>query len=107
MNKLAFFFIFLLVSNVASAQKITPADLKILHKKEDSLKTLSLKIIQGRTSSDRFMADSEFTKIFVRALRVKNSFHYPFDSLITISKLSPPDSSFKIIRKPIASNAYL
>ena len=96
MNKLAFLLIFLVFNSVASAQRITSPDLKILHKKEDSLKTLSVKIIQGRTSSDRFMADSEFTKIFVRALRVKNSFHYPFDSLITISKLSPPDSSFKI-----------
>ena len=34
--------------------------------------------------------------MFVRALKIKNSFHYSFDSLLTISKLSPPDSSFKI-----------
>lgn len=78
------------------AQKITASDLKILQKKEDSLKTLSLKIIQGRSAGDRFVADSEFTKIFVRALKIKNSIHYPFDSLLTISKLAPPDSSFKI-----------
>ena len=70
--------------------------MKILQKREDSLKTLSLKIIQGRTAGDRFAADSEFTKMFVRALKIRNSFHYSFDSLITISKLSPPDSSFKI-----------
>ena len=78
------------------AQKISTPDLKILQKKEDSLKTLSLKIIQGRTAGDRFAADSEFTKMFVRALKIKNSFHYSFDSLLTISKLSPQDSTFKI-----------
>ena len=71
-------------------------DLKTLQKKEDSLKIISLKIIQGRNAGERFEADSQFTKIFVRALKVKNSFHYSFDSLLTISKLSPPDSSFKI-----------
>ena len=85
-----------MVSNVVAAQKIAVADMKILKKKEDSLQTLSLKIIQGRTAGDRFEADSEFTKMFVRALKTKNSFHYSFDSLLTISKLSPPDSSFKI-----------
>ncbi|MEO5782813.1 MAG: hypothetical protein ABIQ07_06050 [Ginsengibacter sp.] len=95
MNKLVVV-LFLLVSNVIVAQKINVPDLKILQKKEDSLKTLSLKIIQGRTAGDRFAADSEFTKMFVRALKIKNSFHYSFDSLLTISKLSPSDSSFKI-----------
>ncbi|HUS02683.1 MAG TPA: hypothetical protein VMY77_13185 [Chitinophagaceae bacterium] len=96
MNKLAFFLIFLFFTNDVFAQKITSPDLKLLQKKEDSLKTLSLKIIQGRTASDRFLADSEFTKVFVRALKIKNSFNYRFDSLLTISRLTPPDSSFKI-----------
>ena len=97
MNKIlsTFLFIIFLSTNVA-AQKITLADERILHRKEDSLKVLALKIIQGRNSADRFLADSEFTKMFVRALKTKNSFHYPFDSLITISRLSPEDSSFKI-----------
>ena len=96
MNKYILFFFLLILNNGTFSQKITPADLKILQKKEDSLKTLSLNIIQGRTAGDRFIADSQFTKIFVRALKVKNSFQYPFDSLLTISKLSPPDSTFKI-----------
>lgn len=96
MNKLAFFLVFLFFSNAVLAQKITSSDLKVLQKKEDSLKILSLKIIQGRTAGDRFLADSEFTKIFVRALKIKNSFHYRFDSLLTISRLAAPDSSFKI-----------
>lgn len=96
MNRFITLLFVLFLNTGVSAQKVTQADLKILQKKEDSLKTLSLKIIQGRTAGDRFIADSEFTKIFVRALKVKNSFQYPFDSLITISKLSPPDSTFKI-----------
>src|SRR5687767_3136403 len=78
------------------SQKLSSADLKILRKKEDSLKVLAMQIIQGRTSTERFAADSQFTRMFVRALKIKNSILYPFDSLLTISKLSPSDSSFKI-----------
>ncbi|MEO6905285.1 MAG: hypothetical protein ABI148_02920 [Ginsengibacter sp.] len=67
-----------------------------MQKKEDSLKTVAIQILQGRNPEDRFAADSQFTKIFVRALQTKNSFYFPFDSLISIAKVIPPDSSFKI-----------
>lgn len=96
MHKLIIFLSFFFLGTAVSAQKISSSDLKILKKKEDSLQILSLKIIQGKTAGDRFQADSEFTKMFVRALKIKSSFHYAFDSLLTISKLSPTDSSFKI-----------
>ena len=96
MNKPCFFFItFFLVSNFCFAQ-ISGSERKDIQKKEDSLKTFALQIIQGRTAAERFAADSQFTKMFVRALKIKNSFYYHFDSLLTISKLTPPDSSFKI-----------
>ncbi len=94
-----FFFSSLLVlfyCNISPAQSTSAADLKALRKKEDSLTIFALQIIRGRTVADRFKADSQFTKMFVRALKINNSFNYSFDSLITISKLSPPDSSFKI-----------
>lgn len=42
-------------------------------------------------------SDSIFTKTLLRALLVKNSFYYPFDSVIGISKLYAPDTSFRII----------
>ncbi|MEO9209869.1 MAG: hypothetical protein ABI208_02155, partial [Ginsengibacter sp.] len=67
-----------------------------LQKKEDSLKIFSNTILMGKTAEERFSADSFFTKILVRALKTKNSFYYPFDSLKTISKLTPTDQSFKI-----------
>ena len=88
---LMFFF-----TSTTFAQQITNSDKLFLLKKEDSLKTVGLKIIQGRDAADRFFADSAFTRIFVRALRTKNSFNHPFDSIINISKLYAPDSSFKI-----------
>lgn len=88
--------LFILTSSTVCAQRISRQDMALLQKKEDSLKTLSLKIIQGINPSDRFNADSSFTKVFVRALKTKNSFYYPFDSVYTVSKLYAPDSSFRI-----------
>lgn len=90
-----FTILFLLICNCSFAQ-ISSSEKKELRKKEDSLKTLSFTIVQGRTAEERFTADSQFTKMLVRALQVKNSFYYPFDSLITISRLVPEDSSFKV-----------
>ena len=94
------FFAFLLgtffVVNVLNAQQISSTDLTDLQQKEDSMKAPALQIIQGRNVSDRFYADSNFTRTFIRALKTPYSFKYPFDSLITISTLYAPDSSFRI-----------
>lgn len=97
MNKILLLLITLfIVGNACEAQRLSTAERKEFQVKEDSLKSFALELIQGRTAEDRFNADSQFTKMFVRALKLKNSFYFPFDSLITISKLSPEDSSFKI-----------
>ena len=96
MKILCSLFLFICFSITLNAQRISSADNKFLLSKEDSLKTVALKIVQGRNAADRFFADSAFTRIFVRALRTKNSFYYSFDSIVNISKLVAPDSSFKI-----------
>ena len=96
MKKPFLLFLFICSSICIFAQRIKNGDETLLHKKEDSLKTHSLKLIQGVSAESRFNADSIFTKMFVRALVTKNSFYYPFDSLETISKLYSPDSSFRI-----------
>lgn len=97
MSRILSFFLPLIIFNTSlGAQSLTQPSFKQLKQREDSLKSLSLSIIQGRTSEDRFVADSQFTRMFVRALKVPYSIQYPFDSLITISKLAPPDSSFRI-----------
>ena len=83
-------------SGICGAQNLSNKDYKSLQQKEDSMKHYAIEIIHGDNGADRFMADSIFTRMFVRALQTKNSIEYPFDSLITISKLSPKDGSFKI-----------
>lgn len=96
MKRIAFLLLAFTITFSSFAQRISKADYKILEQKEDSLQKISMSIITGRSAGDRFMADSGFTRIFVRALTTKNSFYFPFDSLLNISKLYAPDSSFRI-----------
>ena len=89
------------------AQPIKKSDEKYFQQKEDSLKLYAASIIQAINPENRFKADSLFTKMFVRALKTANSFNYPFDSLETISRLYPPDSSFRIFTWQLVINDYV
>ncbi|RZL04790.1 MAG: hypothetical protein EOO62_20480, partial [Hymenobacter sp.] len=90
----------------ASAQKLSNADKKELRKKEDSLTSLSRDMVFSPNPSERFRADSNFIRTFVRSLVVKNSFSYPFDSL-NISRLYPADSSFRIFTWQMKKDEYV
>lgn len=95
-----FLFILSLVFGLAlqsGAQKISASDLKKLRIKEDSLKDYAEYLNTDSLPEDRMISDSFFTKTLVRALQIKHSFYYPFDSVWGISKLYAPDTSFRII----------
>jgi hypothetical protein len=96
MSKITLFILSNILCAVVSAQHISSSDIKMLQKKEDTLKLYANKIIAGQSMSIRFTNDSLFTRGFVKALKTPHSFQYPFDSLQTISKLYAPDSSFRI-----------
>lgn len=89
------------------AQSVTKADQVQLTQKEDSLKTYADSMINAVSTAKRFRSDSIFIKTFVRALKMKNSFYYPFDSLQTVSKLYAPDSSFRIFTWQLKKDEYL
>jgi len=89
------------------AQKISIADKKLLIKKEDSLKIYADSMINAVGAGKRFMSDSQFVKTFVRALKMSNSFLYPFDSLATVSRLYPADSSFRIFTWQLKKDDYM
>ncbi len=90
------FLILIVVVSQVQAQHIAKQDWQRLQQCEDSMKRPSFQLLQGINLSDRYQADSLFTRILVRALTTKHSFEYPFDSLMTISRLYAPDSSFRI-----------
>lgn len=97
----------LAVTLPAAAQRISTADRKQLQKKEDSLKVYADSMINAETAGKRFLSDSQFVKTFVRALKTPYSFSYPFDSLLTVSRLYPADSSFRIFTWQLKKDEYM
>lgn len=63
---------------------------------EDSLQELGPEILYGSNDSLKHAANNKFISILTKALKTPNSFDYPFDKLITISRLSPLDNTFRI-----------
>ena len=107
MKKPLFYFLFLFLTGLSvEAQRISAADLKVLAKKEDSLKSFVKNVIVDSFTAGRMRSDSHFVKTLVRSLQVKNSFYYPFDSVKGIGKVYAPDSSFRIITWQISFDDY-
>jgi len=63
----------------------------------DSLASLGRQIINNDMEMTRKNANYQFIKTLVSALKIPNSFLYPFDSVKTIKILNSPDNSFRII----------
>jgi hypothetical protein len=104
---LFFVLVFIASASFAQAKKISSADLKILQKKEDSLKIYAKDLVTDSLNNNRMRSDSFFIKVLIRSFLVKNSFYYPFDSVKGISALYAPDSSFRIMTWSITYNEDL
>lgn len=94
------------VAQVSNAQKISTTDRKKLKEREDSLQSLAADIILDSLAGPRMRSDSLFTRTLIRALQIKNSFYYPFDSIQGIAKLYAPDSTFRIFTWNLQINDY-
>lgn len=101
MKNLSFLTGLLLFSTIACAQ-LSKSDYAALQQREDSMKAYAIAIVRAENPEERAYADSIFTRMFVRALVTPYSFDYPFDSLVSISRLAPPDSAFKIFTWQLA-----
>ncbi|MBK8653453.1 MAG: hypothetical protein IPN20_06095 [Haliscomenobacter sp.] len=73
--------------------KADQEQLKIL---EDTLALLSFLIINDSLEENRFGATRLMIPTLVKALKVKNSFDYPFERLKAVSIQYPPDSTFRV-----------
>jgi hypothetical protein len=76
-------------------------NIKQLHTYEDSLVILGKKFVNDENDLERKNANYAFIKTLVNALKVPNSFLYPFDSVKSISIVNSPDNRFRILSWPI------
>ncbi|MFT4154188.1 hypothetical protein [Parafilimonas sp.] len=88
-------FLFFITAVAASAQT-DATGVNTLQNQEDSLAYYAKRMVYDSMAENRFYCDSVFIRRLVAALKMPYSFEYPFDSLITISRLYAPDSSFRI-----------
>jgi hypothetical protein len=70
---------------------------------EDSLVSLGKKFINEDNDLERKNANYAFIKTLVGALKLPNSFLYPFDSLKSVNIINSPDNRFRIISWPIVN----
>ena len=98
--KKIFISLFILSSIFFSEKKsfagISPNDLQTLRTYEDSLSVLADSIVNGDEQGMRTQSCYDFIRMLVQALKVKNSFDYPFDSLKHINIMYADDKSFRI-----------
>ncbi|MEO6631504.1 MAG: hypothetical protein ABIN13_07280, partial [Mucilaginibacter sp.] len=106
MKKQAFIVLILFYLPLIVSAQHTPANSPIakLNLYQDSLKTLGKTFINNETDPERKNANYQFIKTLVNALKVPNSFLYPFDSLKTISIQNSPDNKFRIFSWPIVNS---
>lgn len=71
-------------------------DLALLDEYEDTLALLAYAVINDSLPENRFGTCRELIKRLVKALKIENSFHYPFERLRSVSIQYPQDSSFRI-----------
>lgn len=106
MKKLAIIFsLFVSLPGLALAQHSDEnTRLKQLKVYEDSLKSLGKKFVNNEEELERKNANYTFIRTLVSALKIPNSFLYPFDSLTTVKIVNSPDNRFRIISWPIIND---
>jgi len=83
-------------SKLPSRPVVSKGDLKKINLIQDTLRLLSEAVLYDSVDEQKKKACYNFIPAFVRALKINNSFYFPFDSLLHISKVYAPDSSFRI-----------
>lgn len=86
-------FIYLVSIHVLPAQNENHFYLKM---EEQELVPIAKDILNHDSSEYKFSINKQFGKRLSDLLAMPGSFEYPFDSLVTLSKLSPPDKSFRL-----------
>ncbi len=81
----------------APASQPSAESIKLFEGLEDTLGVLGYAIVNDSVEAERFAACKVFITTLVRTLKIENSFYYPFEQLKSVSILTPPDSTFRII----------
>lgn len=85
-------------------KRIDSLSLDSLNDIEIRLEGLGKSMIVSTDEKERLTSAFHFVKTFIRALRISNSYFYPFDTIKNISVLNAPDNHFRVITWNLALN---
>ena len=92
--------LFLFLSSFAQHSDET-TNIKQLRSYEDSLIMLGKAMVNDTEETQRQTSNYSFIKTLVSALKIPNSFLYPFDSVKAVRIINSPDNRFRIITWPL------
>jgi len=102
------FVVTLLVCSRAYAQNIAPQDMEKFHIMEDSMLVTSDSMYEALIPDTRVIYSERFAKQLVRALKIPNSYYYPFDKIKDrVNILYSDDNSFRMFNWSIAPSKIL
>lgn len=104
MRLVKFLLILLLFTTQLRAQKIDSLAMDSLRDFEVRLSGLSYNMVRNFDEEMRITSGKNFIRQMGRALRVSNSYYYPFDSLKNLMILHSPDDMFRIFTWNVATN---
>nr|WP_315423568.1 hypothetical protein [uncultured Pedobacter sp.] len=90
------FYILLIIGTLCFSVKAqqSPNTLNIF---QDTLIKISARIVAAQSDAQKLEINGSFVKTLVDALKVSNSFSYPFDSLKNVSVIKSPDQAFRVL----------
>lgn len=96
--------LFLICSNCFAQHSDESSNVKRLQAYEDTLIKLGKAFVNDTDEMNRINANYTFIKTLVTALKIPNSFLYPFDSLRSVRIVNSPDNRFRIISWPVTND---
>lgn len=85
-----------LLFTIQAHAQITPEDFQKIKNLEDTIRIYGDTLMNSQLQDNRTIASYRIIQSLTKALKVKNSFYYPWDSLLPIKVVSPADNAFKI-----------
>jgi hypothetical protein len=90
-----FLLFFILITTFCNAQ-ILPEDAQKIKVLEDTIRIYGDTLINSQIKENRTIASYRIIKTLSKALKIKNSFYYRWDSLLPMKIIQPEDGSFKL-----------
>lgn len=69
---------------------------KLIAEYEDTLKVMAHHIMNAETEAEKRIANTAFITNLTEVLQYEKSFKFPFDSLVTVARISSTDNTFRI-----------